>query len=39
VLNKEVQSNLNDYISKQKESIMNLSRSSASFAEALAQNR
>lgn len=39
VLNKDVQRDLNDYINKQKESILNLSRSSASFAEALAQNR
>lgn len=39
ILDKNVQSNLNDYINKQKESILNLSRSSAGFAEVIRQNR
>ena len=39
IMDKSVQDNLNDYISKQKESILNLSRSSAGFAEVIKQNR
>ena len=39
IMDKSVQDNLNDYISKQKESILNLSRSSAGFSEVIKQNR